>query len=209
MVRRRGREREVRRHSCAGHRRPRADGRFHRQHQGRTGDRGERRARSDRGARIAGGASVARRGGQQQALSRRAAGARGGCEAEPRAGAHPHRCAGTVRGGLAALPGRVTRAVLRAVHAARVSIAGARVRAIVPDRRQGLRDNQHAVGAPVPRRCPDARRPIRPPCAPGCHGGDARRNRGHVVFDGAEAGTIRAALETGDGRRPLRSARCG
>ena len=70
--------------------------------------------------RHARGAAGARRRSHEQALSRGPARPRRRCAPEPRAGPDPDRRAGRIRPRGAAIPRRVARAVLRAVHASRV-----------------------------------------------------------------------------------------
>ena len=88
----------------------------------------------------------ARRRGHEQALPRRPARPRRRRAAEPRAGAHPHRRAGRVRSRGAALPRRLARALLRALHELGFRTLVEGVRADRGDRRQGLPRRQHARG---------------------------------------------------------------
>ena len=141
--------------------------------------------------------------------------ARRGCAAEPRAGAHPHRRAGAVRSRGAALSRRVPRDVLRAVHAPRLPIAGAGVRADRRDRSarttrscrsrstelRALADELQACGTLRPAR---ASRLARPRCVAGIVGlsfSTAPRQR-PLRADGRPASERRRSL-----RRPVTETR--
>ena len=122
LVRRRRREGEVRRRAGPGRRRARADGRLDRQHQGRARHRREGRARSDREVRRPRG-----RCSRTPARSRTSATAKG-CSNHADDARQSRELAriradvpGRVRSGVAALPRRVARALLRAVHAGSAS----------------------------------------------------------------------------------------
>ncbi len=91
LVRRGGRQGEIRRRPRSRRRRAGADGRHDRQHQGRAGRRREGRARADRAVRIAREPARACGRGEEQAVPRGAAREHGSGAAEPRARAHPRR----------------------------------------------------------------------------------------------------------------------
>ena len=183
VVRRRRRQGEVRRRAGAGRRRARADGRLDRQHQGRAGHRREGRARPDRDLRHARGAARARRRGLEQALPRRPA------RHTPRTRVQSRELARIrtdvpveFESGDAALPRRVARALLRAVHAAGVPHAGHGVRAGRADDRQGLRGRPHARGIAAAGRGAAGGGTIRLPRPPRCARRDAVRHRRACVF---------------------------
>ncbi len=158
LVRRRGREDQVRRRARPGRRRAGTHGRCQRQREGRAGHRREGRPRPHCHLRLARRAAHAGRPGQGQEAARSAAGARRRRAPEPRARHHPHRRAGDLRCRGADLPRRFARALLHALLHARVPHAGARVRA---DRRIGghrLCGRHHARRCAGPgRRDPGAR----------------------------------------------------
>ena len=213
VVRRRGREAEVRRAARAGDRRAGADGRHVRQRQGRARHRREGRARSDHGVRIARGAARAGRRGPAEALSRSAARPRRGCASEPGAGHDPHRLPGDVRSRRLPLHRRDPRRRVQAVHRSGVPLARPAVRADGGSGRARLRGRRARRHRRARRRVP-RRRAVRAPRRHRRRLADARHAGRPQPLDEGLPGALRAAraharhrrcrAAAGGARRPLR-----